>query len=182
MQDKIGRLKSEVQTDPMTSLLNRRGLNAVLDYFLATTQPFAVLALDIDYFKRVNDTFGHDAGDTVIKTVARQLEQSARQTDVICRNGGEEFLMILPGADRDVAMMIAERVRKRIEALSLDPVGHITISVGVAFWSPESGNTMDQTFKLADDALYQAKNAGRNRVIVAKNITEPPAVVQVLPQ
>lgn len=182
MQDKIGRLKSEVQTDPMTNLLNRRGLNAVLDYFLATSQPFAVLALDIDYFKRVNDTFGHDAGDTVIKTVARQFEQSARQTDVICRNGGEEFLMILPGADRDVAMMIAERVRKRIEALSLDPVGHITISVGVAFWSSKSGNTMDQTFKQADGALYQAKNAGRNRVVVAKNINEAPAAAQVLPQ
>ncbi|MBD8164104.1 sensor domain-containing diguanylate cyclase [Erwinia persicina] len=181
MQDKIGRLKSEVQTDPLTGLLNRRGLNAVLDYFLATGQPFAVLALDIDYFKRVNDTFGHDAGDAVIQTVARQLEQGARQTDVICRNGGEEFLMILPGADREVATVIAERVRKRIEQLTLDRVGHITVSVGVAFWQPDRDGSMDPTFKQADDALYQAKNAGRNQVIVAPDIGETAAVAQVLP-
>ncbi|HBH66243.1 MAG TPA: diguanylate cyclase, partial [Erwinia persicina] len=181
MQDKIGRLKSEVQTDPMTGLLNRRGLNAVLDYFLATSQPFAVLALDIDYFKRVNDTFGHDAGDAVIQTVARQLEQGARQTDVICRNGGEEFLMILPGADREVAIVIADRVRKRIEQLSLDRVGHITISAGVAFWLPAIDGTMEETFKQADDALYQAKNGGRNQVVVAPGANETPAVAQGLP-
>ncbi|WP_338526975.1 sensor domain-containing diguanylate cyclase [Erwinia aphidicola] len=181
MQDKIGRLKSEVQTDPMTELLNRRGLNAVLEYFQATSQSFALLALDIDYFKRVNDTFGHDAGDTVIKTVARQLQQGARQTDVICRNGGEEFLMILPGADREVAMMIAERVRCRIEGFNLEQVGHITISVGVAFWAAKNAVAMEHTFKQADDALYRAKNAGRNQVIVAKNSTEQPAVVQPLP-
>ncbi|MEN5017628.1 sensor domain-containing diguanylate cyclase [Erwinia sp. Eh17-17] len=182
MQDKIGRLKSEVQTDPMTGLLNRRGLNAVLDYFQTTRQPFAVLALDIDYFKRVNDTFGHDAGDRVILAVARQLEQGARQTDVICRNGGEEFMMILPGADRDVAITIAERVRKRIEQFPLDPVGHITTSIGVAFWSPDTNSSMDDTLKQADDALYQAKNAGRNQVVVARITAEPPAVAQVLPQ
>lgn len=181
MQDKIGRLKSEVQTDPMTGLLNRRGLNAVLDYFLATSQPFAVLALDIDYFKRVNDTFGHDAGDAVIQTVARQLEQGARQTDVICRNGGEEFLMILPGADREVAIVIADRVRKRIEQLSLDRVGHITISAGVAFWLSAIDGTMEETFKQADDALYQAKNGGRNQVVVAPGANETPAVAQGLP-
>ena len=178
MQDKIGRLKSEVQTDPMTELLNRRGLNAVLDYFQATSQSFAVLALDIDYFKRVNDTFGHDVGDTVITTVARQLQQGARQTDVICRNGGEEFLMILPGADREVAMMIAERVRRRIEAFELRPVGHITISVGVAFWAAKNSTPMEHIFKQADDALYQAKNAGRNRVVVVKNSAEQPVMIE----
>lgn len=165
MQDKIGRLKSEVQTDPMTGLLNRRGLNAVLDYFLATQQPFAVLALDIDYFKRVNDTYGHDVGDEVIANVARQLERGARQSDVVCRNGGEEFLMILPATDRETALAIAERVRKSIEDQVLDKVGSITISAGVAFWQPEL-KTMEHTFKQADEALYQAKNAGRNRVVM----------------
>ncbi|MEJ4045152.1 sensor domain-containing diguanylate cyclase [Erwinia sp. SLM-02] len=176
MQDKIGRLKSEVQTDPLTGLLNRRGLNAVLEYFLATQQPFAVLALDIDYFKRVNDTFGHDVGDDVIENVARQLEVGARQTDVICRNGGEEFLMILPATDRETALAIAERVRQRIEVLALDRVGSITISIGIAFWTPEM-KTMEHTFKQADEALYQAKNAGRNRVIALQKAAVQQEVV-----
>lgn len=176
MQDKIGRLKSEVQTDPLTGLLNRRGLNAVLEYFLATQQPFAVLALDIDYFKRVNDTFGHDVGDDVIENVARQLEFGARQTDVICRNGGEEFLMILPATDSETALAIAERVRRRIEILVLDRVGSITISIGVAFWTPEM-KTMEHTFKQADEALYQAKNAGRNRVMTLEKAAVQPEAV-----
>ncbi|CCG87989.1 sensor domain-containing diguanylate cyclase [Erwinia piriflorinigrans] len=174
MQDKIGRLKSEAQTDPMTGLLNRRGLDAVLDYFLSTHQAFAVLALDIDRFKRVNDTFGHAVGDRVIKTVADLLEKTARRSDIICRNGGEEFLMILPGAERDIALMIAERVRVHIDQIHLEAVGHVTVSIGISFWAPDDETTMHQTFGQADDALYRAKNAGRNCVIVAKNAPQPP--------
>lgn len=164
LQDKIGRLKFEVQTDPLTQLLNRRGLSAVLEYFLTTRQPFAVLALDIDHFKRVNDTFGHDVGDEVITRIARELEQSSRQTDVVCRNGGEEFLMILPGADNEMALVIAERVRQRIALLEISKVGNLSISVGVALWQPDN-QSMEEVFKSADDALYQAKNAGRNCVM-----------------
>ncbi|QKJ88182.1 Putative diguanylate cyclase [Paramixta manurensis] len=165
LQDKIGRLKFEVQTDPLTQLLNRRGLNAVLEYFLTTRQPFAVLAVDIDHFKRVNDDWGHDVGDRVIISVARQLERSARQTDVVCRNGGEEFLMILPGANLEIAGAIAERVRQAIEHTEVAPVEGISISVGVALWQTERED-MDETFKRADSALYQAKRAGRNRVVM----------------
>lgn len=165
LQDKIGRLNFEVQTDPLTSLLNRRGLGAVLEYFLATRQPFAVLALDIDHFKRVNDSWGHDVGDDVIKSVAQQLGKSSRQTDVVCRNGGEEFLMILPSADREMAGAIAERVRKRIEQQELPTVGRITLSIGVALWAADE-TPLERIFKQADDALYQAKNAGRNRVVI----------------
>ncbi|MFU9137875.1 diguanylate cyclase [Erwinia tasmaniensis] len=168
LQEKIGRLKFEVQTDPLTSLLNRRGLNAVLEYFLATRQPFAVLALDIDNFKRVNDTWGHDVGDEVIRTVARQLVSSSRQTDVVCRSGGEEFLMILPGTDREMAAAIAERVRQKNEQQKLDIVGSISISIGVALWSADD-MPMERTFKQADDALYQAKNAGRNCVKMSQS-------------
>ncbi|MCX8956746.1 sensor domain-containing diguanylate cyclase [Erwinia psidii] len=166
LQDKIGRLKFEVQTDPLTGLLNRRGLNAVLEYFHATRQPFAVLALDIDHFKRVNDTWGHNVGDQVIQRVALQLENSSRQTDVVSRNGGEEFLMILPGAEREIAVGIAERVRLTVEQEELPAVGHISISIGVAFWSADE-TPMERVFKLADDALYEAKHAGRNRVITS---------------
>jgi len=166
LQDKIGRLKFEVQTDPMTQLLNRRGLSAVLEYFLTTRQAFAVLALDIDHFKRVNDTFGHDAGDAVIIRIARELEQSSRQTDVVCRNGGEEFLMILPGADNEMALMIAERVRQRINQLQIDQLENISVSIGVSLWQPDH-QSIEEVFKAADDALYQAKKAGRNCVIRA---------------
>ena len=166
VQDKIGRLKSEVQTDPMTGLLNRRGLSAVLDYFATMQQPFAVLALDIDHFKRVNDNFGHDVGDAVIKHVANTLRTSARQTDVVCRNGGEEFLMLLPATSTEEARVIAERVRTSIAENWVDHVGHITLSVGVALWDTEH-NTQEQSLKQADAALYQAKNAGRNCVMIA---------------
>jgi diguanylate cyclase (GGDEF)-like protein len=166
VQDKIGRLKSEVQTDPMTGLLNRRGLSAVLDYFETMHQPFAVLALDIDHFKRVNDNFGHDVGDAVIKHVANTLRNSARQTDVVCRNGGEEFLMLLPATSAEEARVIAERVRTSIAENWVDHVGHITLSVGVALWDMDH-NTQEQSLKQADAALYQAKNAGRNCVMIA---------------
>jgi diguanylate cyclase (GGDEF)-like protein len=129
-------------------------------------QPFAVLALDIDHFKRVNDNFGHDVGDAVIKHVANTLRTSARQTDVVCRNGGEEFLMLLPATSTEEARVIAERVRTSIAENWVDHVGHITLSVGVALWDTEH-NTQEQSLKQADAALYQAKNAGRNCVMIA---------------
>jgi len=166
VQDKIGRLKSETQSDPLTNLLNRRGLSAVLDYFETMQQPFAVLALDIDHFKRVNDSFGHDVGDEVIKQVARTLRSSARQTDVVCRSGGEEFLMLLPATAVEDARILAERVRISIAESWIDQVGNITLSVGIAHWQP-TGDSQDFSLKQADAALYQAKNAGRNCVMIA---------------
>lgn len=166
VQDKIGRLNSEAQTDPLTQLMNRRGLSAVLNFYQTMRQPFAVLALDIDHFKQVNDTWGHDVGDRVIQQVARTLRVSARQTDVICRSGGEEFLMLLPGSSAEEAREIAERVRKSIADTAIDDVGNITISVGVTAWCGEE-KSFETTLKQADAALYQAKHAGRNCVIVA---------------
>ncbi|MFH8132916.1 sensor domain-containing diguanylate cyclase [Pantoea osteomyelitidis] len=166
MQDKIGRLNSEVQTDPLTQLLNRRGLSAVLDYYQATQQPFAVLALDIDHFKKVNDSWGHDTGDTVIKQVAQTLHQRARQSDVVCRNGGEEFLMLLPDTSREEAQAIAERIRQNVADVTIPVVGQVTISIGVAAWQGD-GLPLEQSLKQADAALYQAKHAGRNCVVMA---------------
>ena len=167
VQDKIGRLKSEVQTDPLTQLLNRRGLSAVLDFYQTMRQPFAVLALDIDHFKRVNDSWGHDVGDRVIKQVAETLSASARQSDVVCRSGGEEFLMLLPVTDIDEASRLAERIRASIAAASIADVGAITLSVGVAAWQDEA-IPLEQSLKQADAALYQAKHDGRNCVRVAE--------------
>ncbi|MHA6312202.1 sensor domain-containing diguanylate cyclase [Pantoea sp. S-LA4] len=167
VQDKIGRLNSEAQTDPLTQLLNRRGLNAVLDYYQTLRQPFSVLALDIDHFKNVNDSWGHDVGDRVIQQVASTLRASARQSDVVCRNGGEEFLMLLPGTALEEALIIAERVRLGIAEAWLTDVGRITLSIGVSAWSGQQDVTLEDSLKQADAALYQAKNSGRNCVIAA---------------
>ncbi|KGD83065.1 diguanylate cyclase (GGDEF)-like protein [Pantoea sp. PNA 14-12] len=167
VQDKIGRLSSEAQTDPLTQLLNRRGLNAVLDYFQTLQQPFAVLALDIDHFKNVNDNWGHDVGDRVIQQVARTLQQSARKQDIVSRNGGEEFLMLLPDTSLADAEAIAERIRLSIAGEAVENVGNITLSIGVAEWSARRV-PLETSLKRADDALYQAKNAGRNCTVVAK--------------
>lgn len=167
VHDKIGRLNSEAQTDPLTQLLNRRGLNAVLAYYQTLRQPFSVLALDIDHFKNVNDSWGHDVGDRVIQQVASTLRASARQSDVVCRNGGEEFLMLLPGTALEEALIIAERVRIGIAEAWLTDVGRITLSIGVSAWSGQPDVTLEDSLKQADAALYQAKNSGRNCVIAA---------------
>nr|MBA2817140.1 Stalked cell differentiation-controlling protein [Candidatus Pantoea persica] len=170
VQDKIGRLRSEVQTDPLTQLLNRRGLRAVLDLYQALHQPFAVLALDIDHFKRVNDSWGHDVGDRVIQQVAQTLSVSALQSDVVCRNGGEEFLMLLPLTSVEEACRIAERVRVAVADTPIKEVGNITLSVGVAAWQGEAAS-LESSLKQADDVLYRAEHAGRNRVVVAGEAT-----------
>ncbi|MGK3143291.1 sensor domain-containing diguanylate cyclase [Pantoea sp. C2G6] len=167
VQDKIGRLNSEVQTDPLTQLLNRRGLNAVLDFYRTLHQPFAILALDIDHFKSVNDNWGHDVGDRVIQQVASTLRASARQSDVVCRNGGEEFLMLLPDTPQEEALIIAERVRLSIAEAWHTDVGRITLSIGVGSWSAKPDTLLEKSLKQADAALYEAKKAGRNCVIAA---------------
>jgi len=166
LQKKIGTLKTEVQTDPLTGLLNRRGLSFTLEVYLAAKQNFAAIALDIDMFKRVNDTYGHDVGDEVIKFLAQQLRICSRGEDILCRIGGEEFLMLLPDTSVGIAVDIAERLRGNIAAVDFPKVGHVSVSAGVALWSPETGH-LEQALKQADDALYQAKAQGRNRVVVA---------------
>ncbi|PWC21907.1 diguanylate cyclase [Brenneria roseae subsp. roseae] len=168
LQKKIGRLRSEAQTDPMTGLLNRRGLEIVLQFWLLSQKRFAVITLDIDHFKRINDTYGHDVGDSVIKYLAQIIRTSSRDTDTLCRSGGEEFLILLPDTALDIATGIAERLRQCTQDSEIPQVGHITISLGVALWSPEvSGMTIERTFKMADKALYKAKQGGRNRVVTA---------------
>lgn len=168
LQRKIGKLRSEAHSDPMTELLNRRGLESVLRYWQIGQKSFAVIALDIDRFKRINDTYGHDVGDNVIRYIAELIRTSSRDTDILCRSGGEEFLILLPETHLDIALYIAERLRQRMEESTIPVVGNITISLGVALWEPGvSDMSMERTFKLADEALYQAKQEGRNRVVSA---------------
>lgn len=162
LQKKIGKLKFEAQTDPMTGLYNRRGLATTLEPIAQLGQPFAVIALDIDHFKLINDTYGHDVGDEVIKQLATQIRDSSRDTDILCRIGGEEFLMLLPGTTLYVAAQVASRLRHNVEMMKIENIRPITISLGVAYWSGEG--MPEDALKLADEALYRAKQRGRNRV------------------
>ncbi|MBB1593540.1 sensor domain-containing diguanylate cyclase [Achromobacter sp. UMC46] len=165
-EQQIGKLNAETMTDPMTRLLNRRGVSSEISRLLSTRQPFAVLALDLDHFKRINDTFGHAAGDQVLVALADLMRDSIRTEDAGCRVGGEEFLVLMPGASSEAARGVAERIRQATESHRMPGgVGHVTVSIGTARW-PDDGDDPGAVLKCADQALYQAKASGRNKVVV----------------
>ena len=162
--------------DGLTQLYNRRAFDDRLAKARAREERqggrFAVLLLDIDHFKRLNDTFGHPAGDAALKHTARVLEGHLRQGDEAARYGGEEFAVILPGADAAGAAPLAERVRAAIEGSQVVFEGArlaVTVSVGVAAW-PEDGREVETLLAAADRALYAAKQDGRNRVAAAAGL------------
>lgn len=165
LHKRIGKLSSQAHTDPLTGLLNRRGLHENIEMSLLNNSVVSVIVIDIDHFKNVNDTYGHDVGDEVIKMLGRHLKTNSRKTDLVCRTGGEEFLMLLPGIDIHLAVVIAERLRKNVAEMSFPICQHITISIGVTSFLPKEV-PIDAALKTADNALYRAKNAGRNKVIV----------------
>ncbi len=150
--------------DSLTQLGNRRSLQSAafkLASSAAQTQGFSVLMVDIDHFKQINDVYGHDRGDDVLKTVANCVQQTARQNDTAIRYGGEEFAVVLPGADAAQAIGVADRIHQEIQALQLGEI-RVTVSIGVA----TAGDPYDDLFKVlkdADSALYAAKRDGRNR-------------------
>ena len=155
--------------DPLTGLLNRRGLEFTMQTILAKAERdkacISAIAIDIDYFKKINDTYGHDGGDEVLKSISETLAESPRASDVCCRSGGEEFVLLLPETKMTDAVNIAERIRKIVEKTELqleDNTINITASFGV---SNHCGViNLDSLLKDADKALYKAKNEGRNRV------------------
>ena len=159
--------------DPLTDLFNRRYMEETLTRELHRMQrmrlPMSVLALDLDHFKLLNDTYGHDAGDAVLRTFSRVLQLTFRQDDIVCRSGGEEFIVILPTADATIVAQRAEQLRRSAEQM---PVIHngktlptVTVSGGVAIY-PQHATTGDELLRAADVALYQAKNCGRNRIVM----------------
>ena len=157
--------------DPMTGLHNRRFLEESVDMLIAQAQrhktPMAFMMLDLDYFKMVNDTYGHDAGDAVLKALAKVLTQSVRSSDYVIRYGGEEFLILLQETDAATAVEVAEKIRKAVEELKVQVSGALlqkTISIGIAGY-PDDSDTFWQGVKFADVALYHAKDTGRNRVV-----------------
>lgn len=172
LNTRITQLHNDSHTDAMTGLFNRRGMQQVLDSYQALGQPLAVIALDIDHFKQINDGFGHDVGDQVLAALAALMQQGARQADAVCRSGGEEFLVLLPGLPLPLAFEIAERLRQRVAAHPMPGAGHITISLGVAHW-PGSDDDLNAVLKQADKALYEAKRRGRNRTVLASRDQQP---------
>ncbi|MCU1732744.1 MULTISPECIES: sensor domain-containing diguanylate cyclase [unclassified Pseudomonas] len=166
LHERLGKLNHDIQTDPLTGLRNRRGLDLAVTLWQAEKRPFSVIAIDIDHFKQVNDTYGHAAGDEVLQALAEVMRGCSRDHDVICRSGGEEFFMLLPGTRPDTAARVAERLRHRVEQMEFETVGNLTLSMGVANWPLHSDNAA-RVFEVADEQLYQAKIGGRNRVRVA---------------
>lgn len=174
MQEKFGKLRQEAQSDALTGLANRRALQLALAALMESQQAFAVLALDIDFFKRVNDTYGHDAGDDVLKHLAEVLQQNSRLHDLPCRVGGEEFTMLLPDTTLADARRIAERIREAVEQADTPHCGTLTLSVGVACRQPDT-ELAETVLKQADEMLYKAKQNGRNRVEMLDFSPSPPA-------
>jgi two-component system cell cycle response regulator len=160
-------------TDQLTGLHNRRYMARHLDALIAGShksgKPIAFLIMDIDHFKAVNDTHGHDSGDEVLREFAGRISANVRGIDLACRYGGEEFVVVMPDTDMELALTVAERLRKSVEetafAISREPHAlHITISIGLA-GSETSADSADALLHRADQALYRAKREGRNRVI-----------------
>jgi len=164
------KLKKSARTDDLTGLSNRRDmrerlLNEVARSF-RTGRPFSIVMCDIDHFKKVNDTYGHECGDDVLVTLSALLKEGLRQQDVLSRWGGEEFLVLLPETDLPGGRTIAERLRQSVEQNHFEYQGNpfkVTMSFGVH--APKVINEIDALIKMADQFLYEAKNQGRNRVI-----------------
>ncbi|MBD3221662.1 diguanylate cyclase [bacterium] len=158
--------------DTLTSLPNRRYAMDRLQKEWERAQrhgaPFLCMILDIDHFKKVNDTYGHDAGDVVLQRTAQAMKDCLRASDDVCRFGGEEFLCICPDADLEVAQVMGDRLRTAVEDNHIDTpgfTGHVTVSIGAAAFDP-GFDSIDEMIKLADEALYAAKEAGRNKVCI----------------
>ena len=160
-------------TDPLTGLHNRRYMTSQLDALVARAvrdgQPVSALLLDIDHFKKINDSFGHDAGDEVLREFAVRLASNVRAVDLPCRHGGEEFVVVMPDTALADAERIAERIRMHVSGAPFRVSGgkeviSVTISIGVATTGGPD-DTPDHLLKRADEALYEAKASGRNRVI-----------------
>ena len=174
------RLQFRATRDALTGLYNRRFMEEALTIEQRQAKrrksSIGVMILDVDFFKRFNDTFGHDAGDTLLHGIGHILRHTVREGDMPCRYGGEEFVVILPGADIEDTRQRAETLRAAIERWAPQQqdrsLGPVTVSIGIAAF-PRNGNSWQTTLKAADLALYKAKHDGRNRVAAATNQPTP---------
>jgi len=165
-------LNLEAMRDPLTGLYNRRQLEGGLHREILRARrggaSVGVMAIDVDHFKRVNDTLGHEAGDCALRAIAEELASCVREEDIACRAGGEEFVIILPGTGKTALRSRAEAMRRMVEQAQI-PAGNgtlkLTVSIGLASF-PSYGDTGQAVLRAADSALYKAKAAGRNRVMM----------------
>lgn len=172
-------LRSQSIRDPLTGLYNRRYMEESLEREILrasrSNSPIGILILDVDHFKDYNDTFGHEAGDVVLREVGSLLQKQVREEDIACRFGGEEFVLILPGTPLEVARERAEHLRESVRQLTVGFRGQtlaaITVSLGLAIY-PEHGSSAESILESADQALYMAKQSGRNRTVFAAPVAQ----------
>ena len=174
LQRVLAELREQAMTDPLTGLYNRRYFADALSRELVRSNrsggAVSVILMDLDFFKKVNDTWGHDAGDSVLKAIGGLIRRSVRGSDIAVRHGGEEFAMLLPQTSAKVALQRAEAMRREIEAMKV-PYGSETIRVTASFGVAEHGSLAAgaaELMKTVDEAMYAAKAAGRNRVILSE--------------
>lgn len=175
LRQKIDQLRADADLDSLTGLANRRRFRVALarevERWRRYRIPCALLMLDIDHLKQVNDKFGHPAGDMVIRQIAQTLKEVSRDNDTAARLGGEEFSLLLAGVDLERAATAANRLRAVLSGKRVEGVGVVTVSIGVA-GCPESGTTERALYAASDRALYVSKNSGRDRVSVAPPLQE----------
>ncbi|MCF6200592.1 MAG: GGDEF domain-containing protein [Hydrogenimonas sp.] len=157
-------LERESLIDQLTNAYNRKIFKRATAKIAKSGSSMCVIMIDIDHFKRVNDTFGHGVGDEVLKMVAKEIKNNIRSEDYFIRWGGEEF-MLLSSTNRDSGYLIAEKIRKAIESIDFERVGKVTVSCGVSCKETKAIDSFDKLVEEADMALYQAKKEGRNKVV-----------------
>ena len=175
LRQKIDRLRADADLDSLTGLANRRRFRVALarevERWRRYRAPCALLMLDIDHLKAVNDKYGHPVGDMVIRQIAQTLREVSRDNDIAARLGGEEFALLLAGVELQHAVAAAERLRMVLRGKSVEGIGAVTVSIGVA-GCPENATSERMLYSASDGALYVSKNAGRDRVSVAPPLQE----------
>ena len=175
LRQKIDQLRADADLDSLTGLANRRRFRVALakevERWRRYRMPCALVMLDIDHLKHINDQFGHPAGDAVIRHIAQTLKEVSRDNDTAARLGGEEFALLLAGVDLEKAAAAAERLRTVLSGRQVEGVGTVTVSMGVA-GCPESATSERTLYSASDSALYVSKNSGRDRVSVAPPLQE----------
>jgi diguanylate cyclase (GGDEF)-like protein len=172
LEEVLTKLEKIAITDPLTGLFNRRYFESVIEKEYNKTvrykTPTSCLVIDIDYFKRINDNYGHRKGDEVLKEIARLIKDCLRKVDTIARWGGEEFVILMPGTDSQKAYVAAERIKDTIEKNSFSGINEkITISIGISSIPSEYIDSAEKFIDTADNALYEAKAKGRNLIVIA---------------
>lgn len=166
VEERTRQLENLANCDPLTNLYNRRKFSSLLTHelqrFNRYRHPFSLISIDIDHFKQINDRYGHDTGDEVIKCISNILKGSIRDSDYAVRWGGEEFILLIIHATQPMAFNIAEKLRQTLHETELEHVGKITVSIGVT--EAQQDDTESSIIKRSDKALYMAKNNGRNRI------------------